>query len=288
MLTKIDWISFSLILPEYVMTDERDTERALIDALNELDANLFFWLDLTAGWTRSKGRAPYSIAWQHPNGGITAFYHPALPHALIEISGKGCDMLMLAGTTGDVLNAVKNRVTRIDIASDFLTDVRPTEFAENRASGRFKSHSKVVSESGETYYVGARSSNRYCRVYRYNPPHERSKFLRIEYVVKAEDAKILARTLLTEDIRGVSVALGEKFGWTHPAYLPEESSAVELQAYRPERHEGKTLFWLADTVSPLLVRLHNQGITNVIEWFETTVLHQLDGYSHSERSRFPR
>lgn len=276
MLTKIDWISFSVILPEYVMTDERDTERALIDALNELDANLFFWLDLTAGWVRTKGRAPYSVSWTHPQGGITAMYHPRLPHALIEITGKGCDTLEKAGSIIDVLYAVKNRVTRIDIASDILTDVRPVEFSEKRSTGRFKSHSQIISESGETVYLGSRTSNRYCRVYRYNEPHERAKFLRIEYVVKAEDAKILARTLLEQDFRAVSIALGEKFGWEHPAYVPDEINPAEIKAYRPDRKEGKTLFWLGETVAPLLARLHEEGIIDAERWFQENVLSKID------------
>lgn len=276
MLTKIDWISFSVMLSEYVMVDERDTENALIQALNELNSNLMYWFELDGTWTRTKGRAPYSVAYSHPSGGIVAMYNPTLPHALIEISGRGCDMLTLSGGMMDVLNSVKNRVTRIDIASDILTDVRPIEFASMRSTGRFKSKSVIESESGETVYLGSRTSNRYVRVYRYNAPHERHMFLRIEYVVKAEDAKILARTLLAEDIRAISANLGEKFGWEHPAYLPDEVNPVEIQAYRPERHEGKTLYWLGETVAPLLARLHAEGVIDAEKWFQENVLSKID------------
>jgi len=287
MLVKVDWLSFSVMLNERSPLDERYTESAVMDALDALNPHLREWLDISGSWKRSKGRAPYGIAWQHPSGGITIFYNVTLPHALVEISGKGCDLLFAENALELVLATTQTRATRIDIACDMLTDVRPVDFAEKRDLGRFKSHAHMISESGETYYVGSRTSNRYARVYRYNPPHERSAFLRCEHVVKSEDAKITIRAILDTSLRAVSFALGEKFGWSHEAWLPEEGDTAELASYRPERHKGKTLFWLSDTIAPMLVRLHNQGMTDIERWFDETVRSRLEENSRSERTTFP-
>jgi DNA relaxase NicK len=275
MYIKVDWLSFSVLLDDRSPLDERYTENAVMDALDGLNPMLRDWIGIDASWVRSKGRAPYGIAWQHPTGGITIFYNVTLPHALIEVSGKGCDFLTAKDALNDVMGAVKHRVTRIDLACDILTDTRPVDFAALRDAGRFKSHSHMISESGETFYIGSRTSNRYARVYRYNAPHERAHLLRVEYVVKAQDAKITVQTILDLGERSVAAALGVKFGFTHADWLIDESEAAELASYRPDRHEGKTLYWLSATIAPLLVRLHNEGVTHVEQWFYDNVLNQI-------------
>lgn len=274
MLNKIDWISFSI--PVMQVADEAYCHAEVVRALNDLHPTIADILGFNSGIKHGNGRAPYrvSIRPTESDDGIVAFAHPALSHALIEISGRGCDELIAAGTIEATLQAVASRVTRVDIASDILTSLRPPAFAEQRNVKRFKATSHVNSESGESFYVGARSSNRYARVYRYNPPHERSAFLRVEHVVKQEDAKILAHALLTEGIEAVVASLGEGFGWQHPEWKLE-ATAAEIAAYRPDRKEGKTLYWLADTIAPLLARLHNEGVIDVVDWLEDNVFPKL-------------
>lgn len=272
MLSKIDWISFS------VLTAHADSERdALTVALASLIALHEFlpdWLYMTEEWSVGNGRAPYRTSWRNEARGVTLYTHPALTHALVEVSGQGCDNLTVDGTLARVLGATAERVTRIDIASDILTETRPLEFCDAGYNGRFKARSHVVSESGETFYVGARSSNRYARVYRYNAPHERHMLLRVETVTKQEDAKILARLLLDNSLESVVAAQGETFGWVHIDWSVGDESA-ELRVYTPDRREGKTLYWLADTVAPLLARLHKAGTIDVDTWFNETVLARL-------------
>jgi len=276
MITKVDWLSFSVLLPAREERTERETEGQLITALDELSPHLVDLLEVDDTWVRSNGRAPYNVHWQRPDHGVSIFYHPRLPHALIEVTGRGCERLIAFEYMGAMVEATQTRVTRIDIACDMLTETRPTAFCEQRDTGRFKSHGIQVSESGETIYIGSRTSNRYARVYRYNPPHERAHLLRVEYVIKAEDAKLMATALLTENLASISAALGVRFGWQHPDWQPDAQDEIELKAWRPERREGKTLFWLSDTIAPLLVRLHQQGITDVRAWFEREVLTRLD------------
>lgn len=271
MLVNLDWLSFTLKLSDRAGEDERDTEEAVLVALHELEPMLQDWLELDENWTRLKGRAPYSIAWQHPKGGMTVYYHPRLNHCLFEVSGQGCSRLYQNDEMHNFLDAVQQRLTRIDIACDITTDVRPLEFVTLREGGKFTSHSEIFSESGETCYIGSRSSNRFCRVYRYNPPHERHMFLRAEFEVKAQDAKLTAAAILDQGLIPVVSALGIKFGFQHPTWAVAAATPAELASYRPDRKAGKTMFWLNDTIAPLIRRLHADGIMNAEQWFQENI-----------------
>lgn len=275
MLVKVDWLSFTV---KFAVGEGRSVGEVcqlvwqeLLDMDDDLPARLVGDSDFTA----AKGRAPYSDAFSWHNGGVTLFVHPALNHALFEISGKGCDAVLHDDWVWNILNPIKNRLTRIDVACDMLTDTRPLEFTSQRATGRFKSHSEAFSESGETCYIGSKTSNRYARVYRYNPPHERSMFLRSEFVLKAEDAKAIAHNIIQDGLMPVAAALGDKFGWLHPDWKPSATEPSEIEAYRPDRREGKTLFWLNDTIAPLLLRLHREGTIDAKDWFQVNVINQM-------------
>lgn len=273
----IDWLSFTI--KRRVSEDEGDNERKtlndVITALDELSPVILEVMDIGNGWQWGSGRKPYRASWQRTDFGMSIYIHPNLPHALIEITGKGCASLSENPLAVDFLRAVAPRLTRLDLACDMLTDVRPLDFVKMREAGRFKSHSEVVSESGETCYIGSKQSNRYARVYRYNEPHERSHLLRCEYVVKAEDAKATAEAILKEGHYAVASALGDQYGWQHPQWRVLPPSEIELKAYRPDRKEGKTLYWLSDTVAPLLVRLEREGVIDVERWFQENVLSEL-------------
>lgn len=274
MLCKIDWISFSIPMDTSKMEVEQDAPAEVINSLERLHADLPEWLALGEEFEARNGRAPYRTSWARHDDGLRIFTHPALSHALVEITGRGCDALQDLSKTNDVLKAVAGRVTRLDLACDILTTTQPKDFAEERHVGRFKSHSYVTSESGSTFYVGAKTSDRYCRVYRYNEPHERSPLLRVEYVIKAETAKLMVGSILEQSIRPVVASLGDTFGWLHNDWRMTDERA-ELAVYRPDRKSGKTLFWLSDTVAPLLVRLAKEGVLDVTQWFDENVQSRL-------------
>lgn len=268
----IDWLSFTVKRP----VGEGDTEnKALTDvitALEELSPSILDVMEVENGWKWGSGRKPYKTSFHRADFGMSIYLHPRLPHALIEITGKGCATLGEHAAALTFLEAVSPRLTRLDLACDMLTETRPKTFAGQRLPGRFKSHSEAFSESGETVYIGSKHSNRYARCYRYNPPHERSHLLRVEYVIKAEDAKLTAAAIIRDGHYAVATALGEQYGWLSPEWHVLPPTDIELKAYRPERREGKTLFWLNDTIAPLLVRLQREGIIDVEAWFHENVI----------------
>ena len=276
MITHIDWLSFTLpVEGEGDIPSHRLFEHLanIVNSFNPLVAEHLF---LNRTYVPRAGRAPYSIAWTDETGGVTMFGHPAIPHFLIEVSGRECELLGETAYAADFLAAVQPRLTRIDIACDMLTETRPDAFALQREPGRFKAWSEVVSASGHTIYVGSRESDRYARVYRYNPPHPRSHLLRSEFVLKAEQARLAAATILADGMDSYSAALGNTFGWTHPDWQTGISTSAEASAWRPERRQGKTVRWVYAQVLPSLLKLHKDGTLDIRKLFENEILPRLE------------
>jgi len=276
MLVAIDWLSLSA---KFELNPEGESEATILDkavtALQELTGEHYDLIDRGMKWDWSTGRTPYRVSRAREDFGAMLFLHPSLPHSLLEITGRGCEVLGEDPRSGAFLSAISDRLTRIDIACDMLTDTRPSAFVARRDLKRFKAHSSFTSESGETEYIGSRTSARYCRVYRYNPPHERAHLLRCEFVLKGEDAKATARAIMEQGLNSVVVALGQSFGWKHKDWQPNKVDAAIIPVWRPERKEGKTLYWLADTVAPLIRRLHAEGVLEADDWTQIHIFSQL-------------
>lgn len=266
MITRVDWISFSILVAPQPDAEHFDMSAQCLDALEHMHNSFPDWLQIDQSWTFEKGRAPYAICFRRADNGVSIYAHRNLSHALVEISGRGCDQLHSQSLISHVLQFASDRLTRVDLACDMHCDTRPLEFIAQRDAGRFKSHSEVVSPSGETCYIGSKTSDRYARVYRYNEPHERAHLLRCEFVVKAENAKNLAAAIVNDGESACAITLGNAFGWMHDAWVFEDETPAEIAVWRPERREGKTLFWLADTIAPLLARLHNEGVLDLGLW----------------------
>jgi hypothetical protein len=266
MYTKLDWVSFSFKRETWDNQLGSEAVVTMDKALRALVGDDLFDTFFVTDWQLGKGRAPYEASYHHPAGGLVMFFHTRLDHCLVEISGQGCDWMSKYAMWTSLLEKVQHRVTRIDVACDFETGLDPIVFARQRDHDRFRTHSEFVSESGTTAYVGSRSSNRYARVYRYNPPHERAHLLRVEHVLKADDAKSGLQRILETGLTDFASALGHVFGWHHPTWVVSEHDAIPFEAYRPERKEGKTLFWLADTIAPLLLRLEAEKVIDIDQW----------------------
>lgn len=264
MRTHIDWLTFTLS-PVWVSTiAEGQFENAYINAL--MDGILYAIPEETAvkafggGWKKNeRSRAPYTDAWTISQGGVTLFASPSLHHFCIEISGSGCERLISENVLQSLLIAVAERVTRIDIACDIETDVKPTEFAENRSHERMRASGYQVSETGETYYVGSQKSDRYARVYRYNKPHPRSHLLRVEHVFRRDCAKVVAKQCADFSVEAVAVSAGRAMGWSHEAWKPSISDNIDISVVSGGRETGKTVFWLVNSVAPAFKRLCQTG-----------------------------
>lgn len=208
---------------------------------------------------QEKSRAPYTDAWNQKERGISLFAGISLNHCCVEISGSGCEKLIEANLLAEVLTAVVNNVTRIDIACDIETEVTPKQFTELVHHKRMRSSGYQLSASGETSYVGSRESERYARVYRYFAPHPRAKYLRVEHVFRRDNAKLVASAILDFGLDNVASSAGKAFGWSHPCWDTEAQENVDLSIVKAERQAGATVFWLLKQVAPAFKRLCDDG-----------------------------
>lgn len=179
---------------------------------------------------------------------------------LVEHTGAGCDILEAKGELMPLILTQADNCTRIDIATDILTDTRPSDFANQRTSTKTTAIGYQKSDSGETVYVGSRKSDRTCKVYRYDGKHPRAAFLRIEYTYKGKNAAIIANKLKSVSIEEIAVVSGNRYKWQHDCFKsPTIDPALEIEAYRPERRQGKTVTWLYSQVIASIVRMSKEG-----------------------------
>lgn len=279
LMLRIDWLSFTLDIGSEEGRAVYTLPNLISEALSKLDADLPEWLGLYTAHVPHGGRAPYTHSWTFLDGGVSIFASPVVPHALVEISGKGLTALYGKDIASEVLSLVAPRLSRIDIAHDIETETRPIEFCSQRSGKKFSSRSEVVSQSGETVYIGSKKSDRYARVYRYNPPHPRAHLLRIEYCIKGMQSRVTAQNVLEHGIEAVNAALKDQFGWQHPVIILTGNAEIDLVSWRPERREGKTVSWLYGTVARSVVKLHRAGIIDAREWFQKSIWDEIDSFN---------
>lgn len=249
----IDWLSFSLPVYAPVKNEVDATVFAeLAYYLPDLTANMIDW-----EWIETSGRAPYDRS--YTCSGFRIFAGVGVPHIAIEVSGRGCKLMREMNMFFYVLSIVHDRVSRIDVALDIETDVAPSDFVDEGYSGRIRSVGRIKSDSGETVYVGSQKSDRYCRVYRYESPHERSHLLRIEYVFRRKEAKIVALEISKDGVASVAARANCTYKWEH-GLMDELKDVSGLTASVAHRTKAKTLRWLIKQVAPAFRGLVADGV----------------------------
>lgn len=273
MRSHIDWITFTmpvsynLILPDGTSTGD--------DYATAIEQAWFTMFDIeTLGrafggdWIKQeKSRAPYSDAWKADSFGLTLYAGVSLNHCCVEISGQGCERLIQENLLERVLDCAKARITRIDIACDIETSIRPSDFVEKVGHKRMRSSGRQISASGETEYVGSKTSERFARVYRYNEPHPRAHLLRVEHVFHKKYAKVVSQAILSDGVDNVARAAGKAFGWVHHVWDATDHRVPDLSIVSTERNAGKTVFWLVSSVAPAFKRLCEDGTISDPEAF---------------------
>lgn len=260
MIVNIDWISFTF--PFVLQKDEDGVVDAAISFERALEmgwGDRRGYLDTIEDWKSGGGRRPYSNSVFSASSGIYFWSSPVLNHVLCEITGTGCEALRRSDLLYPLIAAHQDHITRIDIACDMETEVAPLEFADVRGSKRFKSGGYKRSESGETVYVGSKSSDRYARIYRYNSPHPRSHLLRCEMVFRAEQAREVAKLSLQSSPYDLAAQCGAIYKWEHHAWQTGVNDPTPVSSWSEERGMGSTVRWMFSQVLPAAKRVIDQG-----------------------------
>lgn len=217
-------------------------------------------------FTIGRGRAPYAASWGRADNGVRIFASPTISHVLVEISGIGCKTLRAHDQLEEVLALVCNRVSRIDLAVDIVTDAKPYQFASQRLVERFKTITDWRSETGDTYYVGSMRSDRFARIYRYAPPHPRSKTLRIEHVFRRSAAKSLASSILANGYASTVRSAGDIYGWSAPQWTPQDVEPIVLRSGQERKGTKNTIFWFYGAVTSAAVKACRRGELDLEDW----------------------
>jgi len=238
----IDYFSFTVPMSCWLSSRTHNINEGTIFQEGRQYRRLYNYItsDHTAKSTKGNGRFKRMI--HSEKFGYSYFEGEDLNVSLIQISGTGCEYLRQRGWLGQVIMDWHDRATRLDIAVDIQTDTNPEVFARSRLSKRFTTDAHRREASGETWYVGGWDSDRFARVYRYEPPHPRSNFLRIEYQMVDHVAKQCANILTQRDVVEVASELGKVFGWNHDCYLLDAPSTKLLTSARVES-QGQTERW---------------------------------------------
>ena len=254
-LGKIDWLSWSVKMPVGEGGEMRHKERII----QTMGYRFPVLPDLSEAVAQPVAkRPPYNR--KMTLDGITVLYNATIPHFLIEISGTGCTKLgdekciELLMTTG-----VKDRLTRLDAALDIECEVTPTEVFDAGFSERYKTHNRQISATGETIYIGSAKSALFVRVYRYNKPHERHKFLRFEYVARRELAKATAQNIIDKGLDSTLRGLENAFEWQHSIIAQYATDDSLERPPDPKKTSAGTLLWIEKQVIPAMVRLDANG-----------------------------
>lgn len=179
---------------------------------------------------------------------------------LVEHTGQGCTLLQEEGLLIDIISAERDRATRLDVATDILTDASVPMFCEMGKDNRVKASGFQHSNTGETFYYGSKKSDRTVTVYRYYPPHPRADWLRIEHRLKKNYAK-QAANMIGQGVSVDDLALkaNNRMNWSHHCWQPDHEVSGEIKHWRPERTMNKTIRWIHSQVIPALVKVHQEG-----------------------------
>jgi DNA relaxase NicK len=247
----IDWLSYTLGV-EPTQNDQLARDRAKY-ALYDNNHDVAMWY---FGSTRSRGvpRRPYAIAYKY--GDAIQYVGSNINHTLIELPGQACNALRRVNLLDSLMRSVQMSVTRVDVAFDLL-DVEPDGIVANGYSERFRTHSRIASDTGITHYVGSPKSERYARVYKYSEPHPRAHLCRIEIVHRKRYAKILAKAIVSDGLASAGLAALASYAFQHES-VPKTGEGI-LEAVAIIKGSQQTVRWLIAQVSPAFKRLVRDG-----------------------------
>jgi len=222
-----------------------------------------------ASWGIEKAKHPYHTRLRHSTTDLCISVGNVNAHLYIELAGKCCATFDGGGILDDVIQKSASRVSRIDFATDILCQTDPLEFSSQRKNKSFKSSGNKRTPSGRTEYIGGRTSERMARVYRYEPPHPRADFLRVEAEYKGLAAKAATKHYLEVGLQQATLDAHSAFGWEHPAWTPENGDygKIAYKAYRPEN--ASTVRWLYGDVIKSLSKAIASGLIDFDDWLKT-------------------
>ena len=223
-------------------------------------------------------RRPYICTLTHWESGARMYYHPKMSHVLFDLPGKACQWVREKTSMTTLLDVVKHRLTRLDVALDIETDLTPSDLACVAEATTTRGKIEITSDAGDTFYIGSPKSG-HVKIYKHNDPQSKSEVLRVQFVARRGVAKTLAKNICNNGLQAVGQSLMSKYSLAsvfefeeEDPSTPEEDPSIQAES----REHAKTLLWLNKQVAPTLVRLARAGALNPRDWLDKEVLSKLD------------
>lgn len=245
----IDWISITIVgTPKGVLS----IEQWLGD--NGLSALLADGIGPIGHWRPYQvavGNDLFRVLWQHNAEWST-----------LAVNGQGC--AVLGDAVYDLLSLNADRITRVDVAWDMgQHSISPVEHA-GKISGRTKA--VMESDSGETLYIGSRTSDAFVRMYQYKEPHERAGNTRIEAEFKRSYCLPVVEALTTGNSAGVAAWVARKVNlpYGHPVFDVADTKPMKMSTERIPGQDGWER-WLRRAAIPAVRKAIKAGIVTLDE-----------------------
>lgn len=266
---KIDYLSFTVMINCQGTEQGGADAQAAQQALALLHPNFWNLFASQVYWEPGSGRGHYGASRYNADTYAAVRFGGSANHILVELPGTACQWLKDHDALLPVLADAQERLTRLDIAVDVVTETTPQEFVAAGYGERWKAHASIISAEGSTEYVGSMKSERFARVYKYAPPHPRAGTLRIEHVLRGAYAKAGASDVLAAGVPNTAAECGLSWGWKHAEWQPGTISDCKLRAKRSDRHEPGRVRWLYDVVAPSLVKADAEGLIDLADFWRT-------------------
>jgi hypothetical protein len=266
MFCSIDYYSYTIptLTPfkDGMFYEQSDTAiKAFASSLLDVALEQYFALN----WTHEGSGRFYQHRLRHDATDVALSYGKVNAHIFVELAGKACNNFDARGLLMPLIERTHATCTRIDFAVDIKCETSPAEFVEQRGNKSFKSSGNKYSPTGGTEYLGGRSSERMARVYRYNAPHPRHEFLRVEAEYKGDAAKASAEYLASHGLTETCLAAHKPFDWQHVIWNGDASiSKIPYKSYNPQN--ASTVRWLYGDVITALRKATKAGLVDLDEW----------------------
>lgn len=265
---RIDWLSWTMRpsdQPEnisHLYTTARKAVKSLSDEHED-------WLFNGEPYDRTSRRSTFNLCLSRDDNGVLIGGQSPTGYLLFEATGRACNAINEPATSRRIVSEIAGLLTRLDYACDIETETLPSEFVNARSHRAFRSLSFIRSDTGETAYVGSAKSDRFCRVYRYNPPHPRSHLLRIEFVFRRALARSVAEQYVSQESDAHFAArLGQTWGFSHRDWQPGEQTDERIIVPSVKKHDEDTIAWLYKQVLPAMRRVVATGGFDMADFLE--------------------
>ena len=253
----VDWIT--AVLPSSWAGGQKTVEQWL----GYVNAMMTSFFDIQ-GFVACRPRWGYALAWREPVNGVVVQFHPEREDMGINVifTGKALSSYSWREALHAIM-AYQGRVTRIDVSVDvhnplFSADQLYRDFEAGLCETRAQTARLVESTSGTTFYVGARSSEKFLRIYDKGGEQgeAQGEHWRIELECKGSTAQFVAEVAL-DGLESVPVGIIQGY-FNDPqndAWMQAMGNAMNAIAVPSDKRRTDTEAWLMGLVAQTMAKV---------------------------------